>query len=40
MSNRNIAEDEWKKKQTHEQYKMLHEKGTDKPFTDEHLDNS
>lgn len=34
-----LSEDEWKKKLTPEQYKILREKGTDVPFKGDLLDN-
>ena len=33
------TEEEWKKKLTHEQFKILREKGTEAPFTDKLLKN-
>lgn len=34
-----LSEEEWKKKLTPEQYKILRQKGTETPFTGELLDN-
>ncbi|MBN1168458.1 peptide-methionine (R)-S-oxide reductase MsrB [Candidatus Woesebacteria bacterium] len=36
---KNKSEDYWKDKLTDEEYKILREKGTEKPFTGEFLDN-
>ena len=34
-----IEEDEWRKKLTKEQYKVLRKKGTERPFTGKYWDN-
>ncbi len=40
MTNNNITEEEWKKKLTPEQYRVLREGGTEVPFSGEFVDSN